>query len=245
MVLTFKKIHYRLRYFLGQRLFRDERGWNVNNDWRDGFLFVGNHLVLDFINTGPIMDGEPVELLPDASALARWLGAASLVNKSESARLMRRWSAPEFAAGVQELREFRERVRETVLKMEQGEQVSPGVLKSLNGLLVKYPDLEQVAEGEAGFEWRRHFAPEIPEHAFAPLADAFADLLTAIPVSRLRKCNSCVLHFYDTSKKGTRVWCSMNLCGNRAKVAAYADRQRGEAEKDTRTRPGRELSKRR
>jgi predicted RNA-binding Zn ribbon-like protein len=35
-----------------------------------------------------------------------------------------------------------------------------------------------------------------------------------------------VLHFQDTSKKGTRRWCSMRLCGNRHKVAAYADRQR-------------------
>jgi predicted RNA-binding Zn ribbon-like protein len=218
----------------------------VNNDWRDGFLFVGNHLILDFINTRPIMDGEAVELLPDSSALARWLGAAGLVDKGESARLMRRWSAPEFAAGIQLLREFRERVRETVLKMERGEHVSPGVLKNLNGLLVKYPDLEQIAQVEAGFERCRCFAPEIPEHAFAPLADAFADLLTAIPVSRIRKCNSCVLHFYDTSKKGTRVWCSMNLCGNRAKVAAYADRQRVAERNDaTPAKSKRPLSKRR
>jgi len=216
----------------------------VNKDWRDGFLFVGNHLLLDFINTRPIMEGEPVELLPDGSALARWLGAAGLVNKSESARLMRRWSGAEFAAGIQELREFRERVRETVLKMEQGEHVSPGVLKNLNGLLVNYPDLEEVAQVEAMFERRRRFAPETPEHAFAPLADAFADLFTATPISRIRKCNSCVLHFYDTSKRGTRVWCSMNLCGNRAKVAAFADRKRIAAKKDaTRAKRRRDLSK--
>jgi predicted RNA-binding Zn ribbon-like protein len=217
---------------LGQPLFWDKRGWNVNNDWRDGFLFVGNHLILDFINTRPIIDGEAVELLPDSGALARWLGAAGLVNKGESGRLMRRWSAPEFAAGVQVVREFRERVRQAVLKIEQGEHVSPGVLKHLNGLLLNYPDLEQVAQVEPGFERRRRFEPEIPEHAFAPLAVAFADLLTAIPVARVRKCNICVLHFYDTSKKGTRVWCSMNLCGNRAKVAAYADRQRAVDQSD-------------
>src|SRR5215471_18305096 len=118
----------------------------MSHDWRDGFLFVGNHLVLDFINTRPIMDGEAVELLPDGGALARWLGAAGLVNKGEAGRLMRRWSAPEFAAGVQVVREFRERVRQAVLTIEHGEHVSPGVLKHLNGLLVSYPDLEQVAQ---------------------------------------------------------------------------------------------------
>jgi len=161
MVLTFEKILYRLDLFWDDGSLGDKRGWNVNNDWRDGFLFVGNHLLLDFINTRPIMDGEPVELLPDSRALARWLDAAGLVNKRESARLIRLWPAPEFAAGVQELREFRERVREAVLKREQGEDVSPGVLKNLNGLLVNYPDLEQVAQVEAGFERRRRFAARV------------------------------------------------------------------------------------
>jgi predicted RNA-binding Zn ribbon-like protein len=43
---------------------------------------------------------------------------------------------------------------------------------------------------------------------------------------RVRKCDQCVLHFYDISKKGTRRWCSTQLCGNRQKVAAYAARRR-------------------
>jgi predicted RNA-binding Zn ribbon-like protein len=54
------------------------------------------------------------------------------------------------------------------------------------------------------------------------------DLLAAVPRDRVRKCEheSCVLHFYDTSKKGSRRWCSMNLCGNKVKVAAYKERNR-------------------
>ena len=28
-------------------------------EWVDGFLFVGNHLALDFLNTKPILEGEP------------------------------------------------------------------------------------------------------------------------------------------------------------------------------------------
>lgn len=80
----------------------------VNSDWRDGFLFVGNHLLLDFLNTRPVMDGEAVEMLPDARALARWLAAAGLVNERESAGLIRRWSAPEFAEAMEAIRQFRE-----------------------------------------------------------------------------------------------------------------------------------------
>ena len=41
-------------------------------DWRDGFLFVGNHLCLDFVNTQPVMNGQPAELLSDWKALLRW-----------------------------------------------------------------------------------------------------------------------------------------------------------------------------
>ena len=46
-----------------------------DSDWRDGFLFVGNHLTLDFLNTRPVQNGEPLELLSDFSALLRWFHA--------------------------------------------------------------------------------------------------------------------------------------------------------------------------
>jgi predicted RNA-binding Zn ribbon-like protein len=198
----------------------------MNNDWRSGFLFVGNQLLLDFINTRPRVDGREVELLPDGRALARWLGAAGLVSEREAAQLMRRWTAPRYRRAIRELRQFRERAREAVFKMEYGEHVSRGALKSLNQLLMAYPQLCEVVQTRIGFVRQRHFAPTNPEHVFAALADAFAALLTATPMSRVRKCDGCPMHFYDTSKKGTRIWCSMKLCGNRAKVAAFANRER-------------------
>jgi predicted RNA-binding Zn ribbon-like protein len=80
--------------------------------------------------------------------------------------------------------------------------------------------------GESGLERRKWFAVENPEGAFAPIAHAMADLLSNVPGARLRQCRGCVLHFCDTSKKGTRQWCSMKICGNRAKVAPFAERKR-------------------
>ncbi|WP_082661594.1 CGNR zinc finger domain-containing protein [Terracidiphilus gabretensis] len=48
----------------------------------------------------------------------------------------------------------------------------------------------------------------------------------------MRQCAVCVVHFFDTSKKGSRRWCSMNICGNKLKVAAYQRRKReGESER--------------
>ena len=53
-----------------------------DSDWRDGFLFVGNHLALDFLNTRPVQNGEPMELLSDFGALLRWFQAAGLLKLS-------------------------------------------------------------------------------------------------------------------------------------------------------------------
>lgn len=70
------------------------------------------------------------------------------------------------------------------------------------------------------------FEAREPEDLFAPLARSAATLFTSIDWKRVRKFDNCVLHFHDISKKGTRRWCSIHLCGNRFKVAAYATRQR-------------------
>jgi hypothetical protein len=45
---------------------------------------------------------------------------------------------------------------------------------------------------------------------------------------RIRHCANaaCVLHFYDVSKNGTRRWCSMAGCGNRAKAQRHHARHR-------------------
>ncbi len=46
---------------------------------------------------------------------------------------------------------------------------------------------------------------------------------------RIRPCanDACVLHFHDVSKNGTRRWCSMAGCGNRAKAQRHYARRSG------------------
>ncbi|MET8574996.1 CGNR zinc finger domain-containing protein [Streptomyces sp. NPDC005012] len=62
--------------------------------------------------------------------------------------------------------------------------------------------------------------------AWAAAAD-WLDLLAARP-DRIRACANpaCVLHFFDVSKNGTRRWCSMAGCGNRAKAQRHYARSR-------------------
>ena len=196
----------------------------------NSFLFVGNQLSLDFLNTQPVMDGGQVELLPDCASLARWLKAAGLVSAREAKRLERSWSAqPAFVAMLRELREFRERLRQAVLQMEAGATLSPAFIAKVNELLSAHPYIDELVQTDSGLARGKRFDPQCPLDVFAPVMDSVATLLTMPSKSRLRKCGSCVLHFYDTSKKGTRRWCSMNLCGNRLKVAAYGRRKRADS----------------
>jgi predicted RNA-binding Zn ribbon-like protein len=197
------------------------------SEWRDGFLFLGNHPALDFLNTCPVQNGEAVELLPDFEALVRWFQAADLLSPRQAVSLRQQWEGPTGAQRVVErMRELREKLRKEVLAWERGATVNRQMIAELNHLMAEHPMLTRlkatgsVPTAELWFDARR------PEDLFAPVANSAAMLFAELDRSRVRQCGQCVLHFYDTSKKGIRRWCSMQLCGNRLKVAAYAARRR-------------------
>jgi len=197
------------------------------SDWKDGFLFLGNHVALDFLNTCPVQNGEAVELLTDFDALVRWFQAADLVSFREAASLRQQWGESARAQHVVEaVRELRERLRKEVLARERGGTVHRAVLDELNHLMAEHPMLTRLNASGNASTTELWFDPRRPEDLFAPLAHSAAMLFADADRNRVRKCGQCVLHFYDTSKKGTRRWCSMQLCGNRLKVAAYAARRR-------------------
>jgi predicted RNA-binding Zn ribbon-like protein len=200
------------------------------SDWKDGFLFVGNQLALDFVNTRPVQNGEPMELLPDYPALLRWFQAASLLTSREVANLQQQWGQSVRARHVLEAtRVLRERLRKEILSWEGGSAVHHSTVDKLNRLMAEHPMRTRLKEKGHSPSTELWFEPHQPEDLFAPLAHSAAMLFANVDRNRVRKCYQCVLHFHDTSKKGTRRWCSMQLCGNRLKVAAYAARQRQHA----------------
>jgi predicted RNA-binding Zn ribbon-like protein len=202
------------------------------SDWKDGFLFVGNHLALDFLNTRPIQNDEPTELLPDFSALSRWFHAAGLLSSRAAASLQQEWGKSSRARRtVEAARELREKLRKEILSWERGSAIHNSTVNELNRLMAGHPMRTRLRTSGGGPATELWFEPRQPEDLFAPLAHSAAALFADAERNRVRKCAQCVLHFHDTSKKGTRRWCSMQLCGNRIKVAAYAARQRMHAHK--------------
>jgi predicted RNA-binding Zn ribbon-like protein len=197
------------------------------SDWMGGFLFVGNELVLDFLNTRPVQNGEPLELLADFGALLRWFQAADVLNPHEFSRLQSQWRETDKAQKTTEsMRELREHLRKEIFAWEHGDVIHRSTVDEVNRLMAQHPIRTRSIVHGRGYSAEMWFELREPEDLFGPLAHSAVKLFTEVDRKRVRKCGECVLHFHDTSKKGTRRWCSMQLCGNRLKVAAYAARRR-------------------
>src|SRR5215471_12652183 len=107
-----------------------------NSDWRDDFIFLGNHLALDFVNTRPAPKGEPVELLTDFRALLKWFQTAEVIGAADAARLSQLDRDSEKAHALATALAFREKLRRAVLSLEDNNQVPPGIVKEINRLMV-------------------------------------------------------------------------------------------------------------
>jgi predicted RNA-binding Zn ribbon-like protein len=205
-------------------------GRNLRNEWRGDHLFVGNRLALDFLNTDLMSNGKAIELLTDAAAIARWMVRAELLTEKAATELELAWeSSPRVDQAVAAVRRFRDRLRAAVFAFEAGSGVSTDFLDELNSLLRTHPMYRMVeADGHGGYRQTLSFEPQLPDDVLGPLAEDTMRLLTSVVAGRVRKCEGCPVHFLDVSKKGSRRWCSMSLCGNKVKVAAYQQRQREE-----------------
>ena len=206
-------------------------------EWIDGFLFVGNHLALDFLNTRPVLAEGPQELLPDVDALVRWLVASGVLTRKKGKVLTRKWrDLPQAAGFLRELLKFRERLRATVVRQEAGFSASDAFIAEINSLLKQHPSVIALQRKGVKLDLEAAFELKKPNDIWAPIATAVAELLSDASTARVRKCEACVVHFLDTSKKGSRRWCSMNICGNKIKVAAYQKRKRAAGKKMRRGR---------
>jgi predicted RNA-binding Zn ribbon-like protein len=197
------------------------------NEWIDGFLFLANRSILDFLNTKPVLADGPTELLSNFQALERWLIASGMATSPKTKAIVRSWrNSADATAFLEQLVAFRERLRKAVIQIESGSSPADAFLAEVNLLLLQYPRHTSLRKRNGKVIRETLFEPRKPADLWAPIIDATVDLLTEAESSRIRKCESCIVHFFDTSKKGSRRWCSMNICGNRLKVAAYQRRKR-------------------
>ena len=86
-------------------------------------------------------------------------------------------------------------------------------------------------ERQGGLHWRVKRRWDNPKTLLLPIAEAMGNLICEQDFTLVRTCEgpTCTLRFLDVSKAHGRRWCSMAVCGNRAKAAAHRARVRSDA----------------
>lgn len=194
------------------------------------FLFLGNRLWLDFLNTRIKQNSEWVELLGDFTDFIQWLKEAQVLDADEAQGALHRWPAPaEREKIVEQARAFRAVLMTAVEKVTRAEPMTTDIVSPINAILHAHcRSLELAFEGDKLVS--RYFGKITePLHLLAPMAESAAQSLSGDDQTLTRKCDNptCVLHFHDTTKNHTRRWCTMETCGNRIKAASHYKRVHG------------------
>lgn len=191
------------------------------------FLFIGNDPTLDLVNTEVILAGVRTDLLQSFGDLTQWFEQSNLASASEMRRLAKVWAATSEARDtLQEARALRSVLRQAAERVAKTGRL-PGDLAGVLGKVLQHPRLAtEVMQSQGKLRTKPRWILEKPQDLIVPLAYYAANFFATADYPAIRKCEDpkCILWFYDTSKNHSRRWCSMELCGNRAKAASFRDR---------------------
>jgi predicted RNA-binding Zn ribbon-like protein len=204
-------------------------------------FFVGDHPALDFLNTTAAPWGERIEWLSNGADLLAWLEQAGAIDAAVAAQFSPEGDAASTLDAVAEqARNLREWLRKFV-KRHAGSELGPNAIKELrplNRLLAcgePYRQIEAAGKDgpntggkSAALRWRQEHRWTSPDRLLQPIAETIGDLVCEADFRLIRACEGtdCVIIFYDRTKGHARRWCSMAVCGNRAKAAVHRAKRR-------------------
>jgi predicted RNA-binding Zn ribbon-like protein len=195
-------------------------------------MFIADSPGLDFLNSIAIPVDTPVDWLDSGDGLLDWLTQAELVPADTLDALKARAMPGELDKVADQARGLREWFRGFVRK-HAGRPLGPRALQELsplNGLLERDEAFSRIArrrdsggdrlELQVTRRWRS------PESLLLPIGEAMAKFVCEEDFTAVKACegHSCTLLFADHTRRRARRWCSMAICGNRAKQAAHRDR---------------------
>ncbi len=204
-------------------------------------FFVADDPALDFLNSVASPWGKNIEWLENGSDLISWLELAHMIPDGVAKRFRREFSDADLDEIAAEARALRDWFRGFV-SVNAGEGVSRVAMEDegiINRILACDRSFYQIGPAKKatsthsrGFELqtRRHF--NRPKDLLLPLAETMANLICQTGFERVKLCNGsgCTLWFNDISKNHTRRWCTMSVCGNRAKASVHRAKKRGAKE---------------
>jgi predicted RNA-binding Zn ribbon-like protein len=196
-------------------------------------VFIADSLGLDFLNSIATPVDTPVDWLDSGDGFLKWLAQAKLVPADVLNELKARAMPGELDRVADQARALREWFRSFVHK----HMSRPLALKALselgplNTLLERDEAFSRISRqhkssGSERLELRTMRRWRSPESLLLPIAEALAKFVCEEDFATIKACegHSCTLVFADRTNRRGRRWCSMAVCGNRAKQAAHRDR---------------------
>jgi predicted RNA-binding Zn ribbon-like protein len=205
-------------------------------------IFIADSLGLDFLNSIATPVDTPVDWLDSGEGLLRWLAQAKLVPADVLNELKARAMPGELDKVADQARALREWFRGFVRK-HIGRSLAPRALHDkalqdkalhelgpLNRLLERDEAFSQISRHHPGDGGRLELLTmrrwRSPESLLLPIGEALAKFVCEEDFADAKACegHSCTLVFADHTRRRARRWCSMAICGNRAKQAAHRNR---------------------
>ena len=196
-------------------------------------IFIADSLGLDFLNSIATPVDTPVDWLDSGDGLLGWLAQAKLV-PADALDELRGQAMPneldksELDKVAGQARALREWFRGFVHK-HMGRPLAPRALRELgplNRLLERDEAFSQISRHHDRLELRMMRQWRSPESLLLPIGEALAQFVCEEDFADVKACEGhvCTLVFVDRTRRRARRWCSMAVCGNRAKQAAHRTR---------------------
>jgi predicted RNA-binding Zn ribbon-like protein len=192
-------------------------------------IFIADSLGLDFLNSVATPVDTPIDWLDSGDGFLEWLAQAKLVPADVLNALKASAMPGELDKVADQARALREWFRGFVRK-HAGRPKALHELDPLNRLLAHDEAFSQISRRHYSdghrLELRRMRRWRSPESLLLPIGEALAKFVCEEDFADLKACegHGCTLVFADRTRRRGRRWCSMAICGNRAKQAAHRNR---------------------
>ena len=196
-------------------------------------IFIADALALDFLNSVATPADVEVDWIEDGEGLLEWLEQAQLVPLDVLKALRAQAMPGQFDDIAAQVRSLREWFRKFVRSRKGSPLVAKDLqkLEPLNRLLERDERFSRIEPRYAGaganaLELRTKRRWRSPESLLLPIGESLAKFACEEDFSYVKACEgpTCTLMFADHTRGRARRWCSMAICGNRAKQAAHRQR---------------------
>ena len=216
---------------------KSSKRFELTSEKRPAPFLVADARALDFLNSVATPVDTPVEWIESGQGLLSWLAAAGLISPTVRAGFQKSAVPGELDAVAAQARALREWFRSFVQK-HRGHSLRQDAVKEiepLNRVLARDEAFGQIVAIDRGdrraqsqFTWGFERRWRSPDTLLLPIATAMADLICGEDFTQVKTCerSPCTLLFVDRTRGHARRWCSMAICGNRAKQASHRERRR-------------------